>query len=339
MKKIGLTTIYTLITGGLLAVDFIAQFPISWQIIFAVALGLSYVYLLLSLFKYQKLHRSAIAVLIVIICAMALYAILFYSGLLVHFSSIASTRQWFASFGAWAWLVYFAIQYLQVLLIPLPAQITTVAGALIFGGWIAFLISTVAVVLGSFTAFAIGKSAGVGVAIKISSKETVEKYQDLLTKKGLLFLPIMFLFPLFPDDLLCFIAGTTKMSWAYFVAVTLLTRPLGIGLICFFGSGDIIPFSGWGIPVWIVLFAVLVSIALVLLKYQDKIINWVINTFGKKTKFDRLKDGKMSTESKQLETARGMSANENCNKKACTQKEEVKTCQKNQPKNSKKIEK
>ena len=292
MKKTVALVIYTLIIVGLITFCWLAPFSLLWQIIFTACLSFTLVGFYLALLKFKKIYKALIAILILEVLIMGIYTALYYSGLLVHFESIESTRDWFASFGAWAWTIFFLIQLAQVIVLPIPAQLTTIAGTLIFGGWIAFLISTLAVIMGSIIAFWLGRWLGVDIAIKISSKETTEKYRDMLTKKGILFLPIMFLFPLFPDDLLCFIAGTTKISWTYFIIVTLLTRPLGIGLICFFGSGDIIPFSGWGIPVWIVLIILLVTTAIILLKYQDKIINWTVEKFGKKTKFDKYKDSK-----------------------------------------------
>ena len=55
---------------------------------------------------------------------------------------------------------------------------------------------------------------------------------------------------MFPDDMMCMIAGITTMTYGYFTLVCLLTRPVMIGITAYLGSG-MIPFEGWGIPVWI----------------------------------------------------------------------------------------
>lgn len=299
MNKATALTLYTLILGELTATCYLVPaFSLLWKVIFSVCFALTLVGLYLAKLKFTKIYKALVALLIFEVTIMAIYVALFYSGLLSNFTSIESTRDWFASFGVWSWVIFFLIQVAQVVILPIPAQFTTIAGVLIFGGWTAFLISAIAVILGSIIAFALGRSLGVKVAIKVSSKETVDKYRNLLTKKGILLLPIMFIFPLFPDDLLCFIAGTTNMSWLYFLIVTLLTRTFGIGCICLFGSGDIIPFSGWGIPVWIVLGILLLLVAFILLKHQDKITNWIINVFGKKTKIDEINDKMANFEGK-----------------------------------------
>jgi uncharacterized membrane protein YdjX (TVP38/TMEM64 family) len=279
-KKAIMLSIYTLTSIGLVLLClFTPCFTLLWKIIFTVVIASVLLALFLGELKFPKIYKASVLCLILEIIALAIYLALYYSGLLVHFESIESLRAWFESLGIWAKLVFFLIQIAQVILIPIPAEIITVAGVLCFGALTSFLISGAAIITGSFIAFAIGRSLGVTVLYKISSKETVDKYRKLLNKKGRILLPIMFLFPLFPDDLLCFIAGTTTMSWPYFIVTTITTRLVGLGCMCFFGSGDIIPFSGWGIPVWIVLIILLVGVALVLLKNQDKVEKFIIDLF------------------------------------------------------------
>ena len=64
----------------------------------------------------------------------------------------------------------------------------------------------------------------------------------------------------------------------------LLVRPIIIALYCYLGTGSIIPFSGWGIPVWIAIFAVCVVLAVLSFKYQDRIEKWLVSKFRKKNK-------------------------------------------------------
>lgn len=282
MKKVGLLIAYGLIVAGLIVLCFFAPFSTMWQIIFTICLSLTLIGIIVGKLKFNKIYKPFVTVLIFEIIIMTFYLIFYYTGLLEHFSSIESARDWLNGFGIWAWAVFFLIQVAQVIVLPLPSQITTISGALIFGGFKTFVITTLAVISGSFIAFAIGKWFGVKVAYKIAEKETVDKYRDLLTKKGVLLLPVMFLFPLFPDDLLCFIAGSTEMTWKYFILVTITTRTIGIACTSFFLGGEIIPFSGWGIPVWIVIGIVLIVAVILLFKYQNQITNWIIDKFGNK---------------------------------------------------------
>lgn len=285
MKKTIALISYSILTGGMIASVFLVPaFSTLWQVLFTILFSLTLIALFLGCFIFKKLYRTFIAAFICEIIALTIYIALFYSGLLVHFKSSKDLKEWISSFGAWAWLVFFLIQILQVVVLPIPAQLTTIAGILAFDPWISFIISSIAVVVGSIIAFAIGRLLGNKILYKIAEKETVDKYRKLIDKKGRVLLPIMFIFPMFPDDLLCFIAGSTTMSWLYFIIITLATRIFGTGCICLFGSGDIIPFSGWGIPVWIILGILLVTTAFILIKNQDKFESWVIKTFTKNEK-------------------------------------------------------
>ena len=281
MKKALWLIITGLLSGLAITASWIVPFYLVWSIVFTVSTAITYLFYLITELLNHKARKLALFSNILVLSIVALFTIFYYTGLLSHFSSLEEARKWFESFGIWAWLIFFIIQILQVVVLPIPAQITTIAGVLLFGPWIAFVISAIAIVIGSFACFAIGKLFGVKIAYKLASKQTVDKYRDLLTKKGRVLLPVMFLFPAFPDDLLCFVAGTTKMTWRYFIIVTLLTRLIGVACICWFGSGDLIPFHGWGIPVWIVIGIVMIVTVFLLFKYQEQFEEWVIKTFTK----------------------------------------------------------
>ena len=301
MKKFITLFVLGLLSAGCIAMSWIAPFYLVWSITFTVCLATTYIFLLITWIKNHKWYKFGLVGNILVLFIVILFTIFYYTGLLSHFSSLDSAREWFESFGAWAWIIFFLIQVAQVVILPIPAQITTIAGVIILGAWKAFIISAIAILLGSYICFAIGRWFGVKVAYKLASKETVDKYRNLLTKKGKLLLPVMFIFPAFPDDLLCFIAGTTKMTWRYFIIITILTRLFAIACICWFGSGELIPFSGWGIPVWIVIGILIIIAIFLIFKYQEQIEDWIIATFTKGGKQKILDKKKKQAEQKLLE--------------------------------------
>ena len=56
----------------------------------------------------------------------------------------------------------------------------------------------------------------------------------------------------------------------------LTLRPIYIVLVCYFGTGQIIPFSGWGIPVWISIFVICLLIIIVYLKNKTNVEKWLM---------------------------------------------------------------
>ena len=75
-----------------------------------------------------------------------------------------------------------------------------------------------------------------------------------------------FLFPFFPDDLICILAGLTDIPLHRFFLIVLLTRPWGLLVACALGG------SVLTIPVWAMLLlgAAGVAVFAVCLKYGDR---------------------------------------------------------------------
>ena len=86
----------------------------------------------------------------------------------------------------------------------------------------------------------------------------------------------MMLFPFFPDDILCIVAGVTNMSNKFFIITNLITRPVSVFCTCFIGSGYLIPFKGWGIYVWILFVILLILVFLLSTKYQKNIEDFIL---------------------------------------------------------------
>lgn len=188
------------------------------------------------------------------------------------------------STGEWGMLVYVLIQILQVVVLPLPAAVCYIPGSLIWGGLTATLLASAGVISGSLIAYAIGRFFGKRAAEWIAGKEAVEKYAKFIGNKGKVIFLLMQILPFFPDDILCIVAGLTSMNFAFFIVTIVVVRPVIIALYCFLGTGSIIPFGGWGIPVWIAIFAVCIVLAVLALKYQDRFEKWLVSKFRKKDK-------------------------------------------------------
>ena len=185
--------------------------------------------------------------------------------------------------GAWSMLVYVLVQILQVVILPLPAFVCYFPGTLIWGPGIATLLASAGVLIGSVICYFLGKLFGRRAVEWIAGKEATDKYANYLGKRGKGLFVIMQILPFFPDDILCLIAGLTGMNFIFFLATMIIVRPAIVAIYCYMGSGDIIPFSGWGIPVWIAIFAVCIVLAVLSFKYQDKIESWLKQKFTKKS--------------------------------------------------------
>ena len=95
-----------------------------------------------------------------------------------------------------------------------------------------FIYSYTGMCIGSLLAFYISRKYGTSFVKKLVKPQTYDKY-ILWLEKGkkfdILFLLAIFL-PAAPDDVLCFIAGLTRMTWKKFTVIILLGKPFVIAL-------------------------------------------------------------------------------------------------------------
>ena len=221
-----------------------------------------------------KLIKLSIVVGALILLALAIYLPLELTGTIDKIDSAEKLRDIILEWGAYSYIIFIIIQFLQVTFLPLPAVVTTVAGTLVFGPWITFGLSLLAVMLGSIFAFFLGRKVGRKLVVWVAGEKDAKKWEEKLSRGKYIFF-LMMLFPIFPDDILCIVAGCIGMDWKFFLITNIITRPISIGTTCFFGSGQIIPFSGWGIPVWIVLAVLACVIFYLSFKYQPQIENFI----------------------------------------------------------------
>lgn len=192
-------------------------------------------------------------------------------------TNIDKLREIIASCGAWGWIAFIALfTACSTLLCFMPGTSATFIGVAIvmFGAWKGFAISTISVFLSSSLMFFIGHHFGEKAAIKLVGKESLEKAQNLIDVKSKMLLPLMFLFPVFPDDALCMVAGMTKMRYWYFAAVVAIFRTIGIASICFLGSG-LINWAELSLVDWFMLITCCLVWIFAIFKYQHKIEKFI----------------------------------------------------------------
>ena len=250
--------------------------------------------------KKAKAIKLFIILLIFAILCLAIYLPLQLSGTLHKIDSAEKLQQVILSGGAYSYLIFFAFQFLQTTILPIPAVVTTVAGTLVFGPWITFAISLLAVLSGSLFAYFLGKKLGRKLIIWVIGKKSALKWEEKLSKGKYVYF-LMMLFPFFPDDILCIVAGAINLNFRFFLISNLIARPIVIASTCFFGSGQIIPFHSWGIIVWIILIIIGIIMFYMSWRYSKQIENFVERLGQKLSNFFSRKRDKNSIEKTILE--------------------------------------
>ncbi len=197
--------------------------------------------------------------------------------LLKHFGLTDLTREqiqdYIKSKGVIAPLIFILISFAQVTLIPIPGTITILAGIYLFGAWESFIYSYIGTLSGAMVSFALGRLIGKPYVNWVTGgKEKTEQLMKKLDGRENVFLFFAFLLPLFPDDILCAIAGALPIKWFTFTIMQVITRATSILGIMLFMSGEVIPYHGWGVVV-LVMLALISIVAFVLSIIYSKQLN------------------------------------------------------------------
>ena len=234
----------------------------------------------------QSDKKKTIVKLIISVIVIAVIALLGFL-LFKHFGLKDITREEIQSFietkGAAAPLIFILLSFAQVTLIPIPGAVTILAGNYLFGAVKAFIYSYIGMLLGAMVAFFLGKLIGRPFVNWIAgSKEKADSWIDKLKGREKIVMFFMFLLPLFPDDLLCAIAGMFKYSTLEFLVLQLITRATSIFGTLFFMSGEVIPYNAWGISLVAILSIIVIVCFALSMKHYEKIEEKLNRIFKKK---------------------------------------------------------
>ncbi|MEG0495599.1 MAG: TVP38/TMEM64 family protein [Eubacterium sp.] len=157
--------------------------------------------------------------------------------MLQYLNSIEDFKNFLLGFGGWTPLIYFLFQIVQVVFAPIPGGTTMLVGGALFGGLWGFVLSLSGILIGSSIAFFIAKKLGRPFILRFISSKWIEKFENIRDSRLNMVLFLIFLFPGFPDDLFCYLAGLSKMDFKTFILVALLGRTPGFLLTTLVGAG------------------------------------------------------------------------------------------------------
>lgn len=220
-----------------------------------------------------KQHQKLLLFLLVAAACCGAGYLLYQSGFFAAVRSLEALQAYISSFAPYSHLCFFLIQLLSVILAPIPSNITAAAGGILFGTIPSFLLTFSAVVLGSMCVFLLARALGRPFANQVVSRKVSEKYLSVIHAKTATFLSLAFLFPFFPDDVLCILAGLTSIPPLHFFLILLLARPWGLLFASALGGASL------SLPLWTIAIFGALGLALFCLgmKYGDQVEQQVIS--------------------------------------------------------------
>ncbi len=140
------------------------------------------------------------------------------------------------SFGMLTPLVLAALQVLQVIVAFIPGHVFVIAGGYIYGLPLGLLFNITCVVAASQLGFLLARWAGRPLVHRLADRATIEKWETIAEERGFLFFTIAFVLPVFPTDLMNFVAGLTGISSRKFLAANFLGRLPSVVVLTLIGS-------------------------------------------------------------------------------------------------------
>ncbi len=185
--------------------------------------------------KLKKYLKILVVLLVVAAISVGIYFVLRHFG----FTDADKLKGWIKSTGGWAVIVYILLRVsFTIFLSFVPAcsmifDLLSVATFDYYPPIVIFLICFASVVITSVIMDLIGRFGGNKAIIKILGKEDYEEAKDLVQEKGMVYVPVMYLLPIFPDDAICMVSGATKMNFWVHLAEIILCRGIGCATIVF----------------------------------------------------------------------------------------------------------
>ena len=176
-------------------------------------------------------------------------------------------RQW----GILAPVIFILLQALQVVIAPIPGEVTGILGGYLFGEWLGLAYSTIGLTLGSVVAFAVGRWLGTHYVRTLVSQETWDRMGFIVEAEGAIVCFIIYLIPGLPKDMVCYLFGMSPMPLWVFALVSTLGRTPGTWVLSAQGAQT----AAGNYLHAILLTAIAVAVALPLYYYRNRMMRWV----------------------------------------------------------------
>jgi uncharacterized membrane protein YdjX (TVP38/TMEM64 family) len=181
-------------------------------------------------------RKTIIGVVLAGLVLAGLLYLLYANGFIEYFTNRRRLLNLINAHRAYAAFIFIGLQALQVVVAPVPGEVSGFVGGVFFGTARGILYSTVGLTLGSWMAFILARLAGRPLVELVVKAETIKRYDYVMKHKGMFLAFLMFLIPGFPKDILCYLLGLGHMGQRDFLVVSTSGRLLGTVLLTLGGA-------------------------------------------------------------------------------------------------------
>ncbi|WP_416728595.1 TVP38/TMEM64 family protein [Fictibacillus sp. JL2B1089] len=120
--------------------------------------------------------------------------------------------------------IYFAICFAQPIILPFPEMITVAGASSVFGSLTAIYVGFIGTLSGIVVMYFVARIGGRRIVSRIVKEEQLTKYQNYVQKNEMLFLVIMFIIPVLPDEIICIGAGLSGVRFKRFLPIATISK-------------------------------------------------------------------------------------------------------------------
>lgn len=186
--------------------------------------------------KASKRKRIKILPAVSFVAVLSVISVLMTIFLVPVLSNNDQFTDFIYSLGPLGPLAFVVIEFIQSLIPVWSGQPFEVFGGAMYGWWAVPLI-WIGSILAYGVAFLVVRHVGRPLVKKIVGEKTLEQFDFLLNTRSGLPLFVCNLIPFFPDDLVCFGGGLSKLTFWRYMLIVALSRPLMIVVNTAIGIG------------------------------------------------------------------------------------------------------
>ena len=185
--------------------------------------------------------RWAIAVGVLVVTLVLFTWLVVIDAPIIHFIVRLYRDKYFLrdTVAAWGWMapvVFMAIQAIQVIISPIPGEVTGPVGGALFGTTWAVIYSTIGLTVGTLVCFWIGRKWGEPLVRPWLSEHHWNKMNFILEAEGAILCFILYLIPGFPKDIISYLFGISPMPFWVFAVISTVARIPGTWISSYFGA-------------------------------------------------------------------------------------------------------
>ena len=221
-------------------------------------------------------------------CVIALAGYIYSEPLFKHitgyyyfFSDKEKIESFMASYGngIGAPAIFIIVQVLQVLFAPVPGEASGFIGGYLFGITRGFIYSSIGLTIGSWINFLIGRFLGEHYVRKLIPARQLNRFDTIIKHQGVIAVFILFVFPGFPKDTLCFFLGFSTIPIKLFMILSSIGRMPGTLMLSLQGS----LLLEQSYKMFALIFGICIVLIFITFYYKENLYRWIEKINGTKT--------------------------------------------------------